>query len=103
MRNVVVLNDGDVVTGPMIAAALNTGLAQSMPVAYETAKTTVVQDNDAPNARRDGTIRPLYQVERDAIEAAIDQCDGNIPQAAVALGVAPSTLYRKIQSWKDVS
>ncbi|HAJ19381.1 MAG TPA: sigma-54-dependent Fis family transcriptional regulator, partial [Rhodospirillaceae bacterium] len=87
---------------PMIAAALNTCLPQSIPGPNGAARTGLVQDNDAP-AARDRAIRPLYQVERDAIEAAIDRCGGNIPQAAVALGVAPSTLYRKIQSWKDVS
>ena len=102
VRNVVVLNEGEVVTGPMIAAALNTCLTQSIPGTNGAARTGLVQDNDAP-AARDRAIRPLYQVERDAIEAAIDRCGGNIPQAAVALGVAPSTLYRKIQSWKDVS
>jgi len=47
-------------------------------------------------------IRPLWQVEKDAIEDAIDRCDGSIPRAAEALGVSPSTIYRKKQSWEEI-
>ncbi|AUG52187.1 sigma-54-dependent transcriptional regulator [Thalassospira marina] len=47
-------------------------------------------------------IRPLWMVEKDAIEDAIDRCDGSIPRAAEALGVSPSTIYRKKQSWEEI-
>ena len=40
-------------------------------------------------------IRPLWLVEKEVIEAAIDQCDGNIPKAAALLEVSASTIYRK--------
>jgi two-component system repressor protein LuxO len=46
-------------------------------------------------------IRPLAVVEREAIEFAVAACGGNIPRAAAALGVSPSTLYRKKQAWDD--
>jgi DNA-binding NtrC family response regulator len=46
-------------------------------------------------------IRPLAVVEREAIESAVAACGGNIPRAAAALGVSPSTLYRKKQAWDD--
>ncbi|WP_336083501.1 sigma-54-dependent transcriptional regulator [Thalassospira sp. CH_XMU1448-2] len=46
-------------------------------------------------------IRPLWQVEKQAIEEAIERCGGSIPRAADALGVSPSTIYRKKQSWED--
>ena len=45
-------------------------------------------------------IRPLWRIEREAIEEAIERCGGNIPRAAVFLEVSPSTLYRKLQSWE---
>ncbi len=48
-----------------------------------------------------GKIIPLATVERQVIEHAISQCDGNVVQAASALGVSPSTLYRKIQVWQE--
>lgn len=46
-------------------------------------------------------IEPLWMVEKRAIWIAIDACNGNIPQAAGLLEVSPSTLYRKLQSWKQ--
>jgi len=47
----------------------------------------------------EGIIRPLAEEERDIIERAIRICDGNIPRAAAALGIAPSTIYRKKSGW----
>jgi len=44
-------------------------------------------------------IRPLKDIEKDAIEQAIAYFDDNIPRAAAALGVSPSTIYRKRQTW----
>lgn len=46
-------------------------------------------------------VEPLWLTEKRAIQAAIDACDGNINRAAGLLEVAPSTIYRKIQSWKS--
>jgi two-component system repressor protein LuxO len=40
-------------------------------------------------------------LEKDAIEEAIAHFDDNIPRAAAALGVSPSTIYRKRQTWGD--
>ncbi len=41
----------------------------------------------------------LWMIERDAIEKAIRDCGGSIPQAARRLGVSPSTIYRKKEAW----
>ena len=45
-------------------------------------------------------IEPFGVYEKRIIEAAISSCDGNVPEAAAQLALSPSTLYRKIQSWK---
>lgn len=45
-------------------------------------------------------VRPLAEVERQAIEAAIRVCDGNIPKAAALLEINPSTIYRKKSAWE---
>jgi len=45
-------------------------------------------------------IITLAEVEKKAIEHAIDLCQDNIVKAASELGVSPSTLYRKIQQWQ---
>ncbi|MEO6880311.1 MAG: helix-turn-helix domain-containing protein, partial [Mycobacteriaceae bacterium] len=46
-----------------------------------------------------GALRPVDQAERDAFVAALRQFDGNRTTAATALGVARSTLYRKIAQY----
>jgi two-component system repressor protein LuxO len=44
--------------------------------------------------------RTLSSLERDIIEATIDRCKGNVAEAAMVLGVSPSTLYKKRSSWE---
>jgi two-component system, repressor protein LuxO len=44
-------------------------------------------------------VRPLGDVEREAVDYALRAYGGNVAQAAQALRVNPSTLYRKIQVW----
>lgn len=45
-------------------------------------------------------IRPMWQVERETIQNAIDFCDGNVLTAAVLLELSPSTVYRKKLAWE---
>lgn len=59
----------------------------------------VYNSNLVSKADEPVVIRPLVQVERDAIEQAIEYSDGNVVQAAKLLQVSPSTLYRKLHSW----
>jgi two-component system repressor protein LuxO len=127
VRNVVVLNDAPLVTPQMLpaallqdptaAAAVRTAPAASdaaaelverpatvaPPAATGTAPAspaTVGADLPTPSTAR-APVVPLWQVERDAIEAAIARFDGNIPRAAAALEISPSTIYRKRQAWAD--
>ncbi len=46
------------------------------------------------------SIITLAEVEKAAIEEAIELCQDNIVKAASKLGVSPSTLYRKMQQWQ---
>ncbi len=46
-------------------------------------------------------IKPLSEMEREIIEQAIAQNDGNVVTAAKLLDVSPSTLYRKIEKWEQ--
>jgi transcriptional regulator of acetoin/glycerol metabolism len=46
-----------------------------------------------------GSLRPVDQVERDAIVNALRDAGGNRVAAAAALGLARSTLYRKIRQY----
>ena len=65
----------------------------------ETAGATVKLRPEGPAS--DNMIKPLWLVEKEAIQAAIEASDGNINRAASLLEVAPSTIYRKMQGWSD--
>ncbi|MGV9711585.1 sigma-54-dependent Fis family transcriptional regulator [Gordonia sp. NPDC003424] len=45
------------------------------------------------------TLTPLEVTERDAIIDALDECGGNRMRAATALGIARSSLYRKLHTY----
>jgi two-component system repressor protein LuxO len=45
-------------------------------------------------------IRPLWMVEEETIEEAIQACDGNITRAAALLEINPCTIYRRRQKKK---
>lgn len=63
----------------------------------------VVEVGDLPESCQSaprGALRPVDQAERDAIVVALRESDGNRAAAAAALGVARSTLYRKIAQYR---
>jgi two-component system repressor protein LuxO len=96
IRNVVVLHDGDELSVEMLPppvrddAAIGRVGRASVPVAGRGASALVA----AP-------IKPLWLVEKEAIERAIELCGANIPRAAALLEVSPSTIYRKRQAWES--
>ena len=47
-----------------------------------------------------GGVKPLWLVEKEAIEEAIALCNGNIPRAAALLEINPSTIYRRKAEWE---
>jgi len=96
VRSIVVLNDGETVTPAMLPPPLAEGAAAQPAHAGQAAP---------PPARTAGgarpTVRPMWQVERDAIEEALRVTNGNVPRAAVLLEMSPSTLYRKKSLWES--
>ncbi|MFP1633368.1 sigma-54-dependent transcriptional regulator [Zhengella sp. ZM62] len=102
IRSVVVLNDGDTVTADMLPFDMLGSVRQpdgpelTRPLAEILAKAKLM-----PEASESGAIRPLEDVIRTAIENAIEACNGSIPRAAAALDVSPSTIYRRMESWRS--
>jgi DNA-binding NtrC family response regulator len=93
IRHVVVLNDGPVVTRDMLPFELHHELDNNVAAA---------PDIEKPRVTLDGLIgRTLAEVERMVIEETIASHGGSVPKAARVLDVSPSTLYRKIESWKS--
>ncbi len=46
-------------------------------------------------------VRPLWKIEKEAIEEALDACGGNVAQAAAMLEISPATIYRKEKLWAN--
>jgi DNA-binding NtrC family response regulator len=103
IRQIVVLNPGGVVTPAMLPAPLRD---TDLPMAVETVAVPAPEEGGesepAPVPPVDSTpIRPLWIVEKETIERAIELCDGNIPKAAALLEISASTIYRKRQAWEE--
>ena len=108
IHNAVVLNDGDVLLPQMLPSVLVRRqiagpAAPTVPEPESPAgpvPAPALVPREQPPAPGDvAAVAPLWQVEKRAIEAAIDRFGGNVLQAAAALGISPSTIYRKRQSW----
>ena len=104
IRNIVVLNSGEEVTLEMVPPPINQGgvkIASHQPIVAENTTGETPQLQAATTIIDKSQVEPLWIVEKRAIQAAIDACDGNIPRAAGLLEVSPSTIYRKLQTWQE--
>jgi two-component system, repressor protein LuxO len=125
VRAVVALYDGTVVQAEMVQAQLRKGADRTAPrslkpiMALEPSHSAHADGLVWPQSHRSQLappvhalepsqmaqsapplhIRPLADVEREAIEQAIAALDGNVALAAQALKVNASTVYRKIAQW----
>jgi two-component system repressor protein LuxO len=112
MQQIVVLHESDggavdinMLPEGMTSGALEFGQTQKRidsPASITQTATTAAEPQQSHIIRR-AQIEPLWLIEKRTIEAAITACDGNVNHAAGLLEVAPSTLYRKLQSWKNKS
>ncbi|RVT96752.1 sigma-54-dependent Fis family transcriptional regulator [Rhodovarius crocodyli] len=92
VRNVTVLNQGEVVTADMLPP-----LRVTRPPADPAMPAAAPQPAEW---NPEGELLPLKDMEQRYIEQAIRRCGGNIHLAARRLGVSPSTIYRKKESWE---
>lgn len=58
-------------------------------------------EHPGPAAPPTGPVEPLQLVERRAVEHAIRAFDGNLSQASRALGIGRTTLYRKLERYRN--
>jgi two-component system, repressor protein LuxO len=93
IRNVVVLNDGGIVTPDMLPGEL----VQDIETAPHPRSAPRPQP-DTPSV--DALVgKTLADIEKIVIEATLARHAGSVPKAARMLDVSPSTLYRKLESW----
>ena len=89
IRRIVVLYDDTIVRHTMLPGALRDDTE------IPSQNSILPHFPEASNAQ----IAPFWQQEQVIIESALAAFNGNISRAAAALQIAPSTIYRKRQSW----
>ena len=94
LRNIVLFNDGPIATTAMLPR-LDPQVAPRLVGNGSGLETPQL----AGETGRNVAVKPLWQVERTAIEEALALCGGNVPRAAAILEVNPSTIYRRKAEW----
>jgi len=90
LRNVVVLNDGPLVTAEMLPPDLHPDQKPERPGS--------TAEPEGPGLS-DLAGRTLAQIERMVIEETLRRHGGSVPRAARELDVSASTIYRKLEAW----
>jgi DNA-binding NtrC family response regulator len=93
LRNAVLFNQGRVVTEAMLSR-LDAHAAPRQPAIAALAP----MPRNSPASG--GAVKPLWLVEKEAIEEAIALSGGNVPRAAALLEINPSTIYRRKAEWE---
>jgi two-component system repressor protein LuxO len=96
IQKAVVLNHGKILNSAMLSLNISkvVNIEHEIGLLDYSPKVTNVESLKIP-------IEPLWLVEKRTIECAIKKCAGNVNKAAGLLEVAPSTIYRKLQSWEN--
>lgn len=133
VRQIVLLNDGDLVTPDMLPPPLAdlpafndqpmlTGRdasfthGHSAALSHHTISTIAPAHHEPPTAGGPEESEPdfgpqdpnhsafsLVDMERDLIDLALEVCGGNVLQAAARLEISPSTLYRKRETLQSLA
>ncbi len=94
IERVVLLNDGQIVTINMLPTYFSeTSSNSNEPVSKIPLSIPYIIDTSPK------IIRTLEEVEKEAIQEAINFCHGNVTQAAKLLKVSHATIYRRLQKW----
>jgi two-component system, repressor protein LuxO len=99
IEQIVVMNDGEKVTLEMLPPKIRSAIA---PPAGEGSKDPALSGASRPPetaVRTRSELRPFWQIERDAIQRALDLCDGNVQEVARRMEISAATLYRKIEKY----
>ncbi len=97
LRNAVLFNQGTLVTEAMLNR-LDPNAAPRQTAQPIAALSSAPRSASVADAR--AAVKPLWLVEKEAIEEAIALCNGNIPRAAALLEINPSTIYRRKAEWE---
>lgn len=98
VRRIVVMHDEQLVTARMVRLA---DLEDNAQQAHRDVPRAAPIANRHARAQS-AILEPLWKQEQRIIEEALALFDGNISQAAAALEISPSTIYRKKMSWEKM-
>jgi len=92
--NVVVLNQGEVVTAEMLNVIPN-----------DSSNSLNNQENSLSSRvlTSDNVIRPFREIEEQVIRQAIDYCEGNVTRAAKLLEIGKTTIFNKLKQYNQSS
>ena len=100
IRQAVVLHDGEELDAQMLSLASPASPLPAGVVDHDLISVSGLRRIHAVmNLPPSFFTRELWRIERDVIEETVSACGGSLPKAARVLGVSPSTLYRKRDSW----
>tara|TARA_R110002153_G_scaffold249448_1_gene405752 strand:+ start:5820 stop:7238 length:1419 start_codon:yes stop_codon:yes gene_type:complete len=97
IENMVVIHSGETITVDMLPASFGKSNYGEVAPAQKKQVPPIGKIVSIQNQTQE--IIPMWLVEKNAIEHAIEICNGNIPLAAAHLGVSASTIYRKMKNW----
>ena len=99
MRRVVVMHEGPELSHDMLPDSVRRGrsVSRQSPPGKEVKSSEPEKGVTGESWIPEG--QTLARLEREIIETTIRRCGGNVTEAAVILGVSPSTLYRKRSGW----
>ncbi len=91
LQHAVANHSGPILKGSMLPPKIEEAGKQAMSRMESTARGLEVA----------GSVKPLWEVEKEAIEQALKLTENNVIHAARLLQIAPATIYRKQRLWKS--
>ena len=103
IRNIVLLNDDEVISTEMTLAALEEEPSDLLETTINLPQFVEMpipkKSHTSIAIKSDNSFRPLREIEKDVILEAIEYCDGNVLKAAKLLEIGKTTIYRKLDEW----
>ncbi|MDM8565559.1 sigma 54-interacting transcriptional regulator [Candidatus Halobeggiatoa sp. HSG11] len=94
IHNVMLVNDGELITDKMIAARMDKFVQHDDVLVEENKKIPVVTINE---------FCSFKEIEKKVILKCIEHCDGNVNEAAKLLGISRATVFNKLKQYKNHS
>jgi two-component system repressor protein LuxO len=94
IHNLVVLNEGEVITAEMIATKMD---EQVQHFISDTVSSTEISSPEVVTVNQ---FRPFKEIEKEVIIKAIKFCNGSVVKAAELLEISKSYIYKLKKQWK---